>query len=236
MKSVIVFLLAIAVFCPADTLFVDCFDDGNADGWSEWASHPDSSEYYVLDAWYHFDVEQLDGYVASLNGDNPDSIPHQMSIPDYSVFCKLRASEETQHAGVLGRWMSPPSDQCGYIAWFRYSVDDFVLWRHDGPGNYTQIAQAYFTCELDVDYWVRFDLWGGILRVKVWEGSLGDEPGTYLVSAYDLTYTDPGSIGMIGQSWGTNHVHIATDSILVFDPFLMLEQATWGAIKSCFPE
>ena len=234
MKKVIVFLFAIAAVCLADTLFEDYFDDGNADGWSEWTNYPDSASYYVQDTWYHFEVYQEDGHIATLNGDVIDTPPHQMSIPDYSVFCKVCAYDETQHIGVLGRWQSPPTDQFGYILWLRILQNDIVLWRHDGVGNYVQLASHYYALDYNTNYWMRFDLIGGHLQGKVWEGTLADEPVEVLISELDYTYTDPGSMGVIAQSWYLNLVHAAVDSVLVFDPMGTLEQSTWGGIKAIF--
>ena len=234
MKNVTVFLFVIAAVCWAGTLFEDCFDDGNADGWSEWASHPDSADYYVQDTWYHFEIEQDDGYVATLNGDVSDTDPHLMSIPDYSIYCKVCAYDETQHLGVLGRWQSPPSGQFGYALWLRVLSNDVVLWRHDGSGTYVPLADHNFVLDYGIDYWMRFDLVGGLLQGKVWEGSLGEEPVDYLFSVLDYTYSDPGSMGVIGQAWGVYLVHTAVDSVMVFDPMGTLEQSTWAGIKSIF--
>ena len=99
MKSVMVFLFTIATVCWADILFEDCFDDGDADGWTEWSNYPDSANYYVQDYWYHLEIEEIDGYAASLNGDVSDTTPHLMSIPDYSLVCKVCVYDATQHLG-----------------------------------------------------------------------------------------------------------------------------------------
>jgi len=236
MRSIIGILVLIASVCGADILFEDYFDDGNADGWTEYTNYPDSANYYVQDGWYHFDIEEIDGSVASMNGDESDTTPHYMSIPDYSIFCKVCAYDQTDHIGVIARAQAPLTDEFAYIAWLNLSLQEIELWRHDGPGTYIELAQVAFVIELNADYWIRFDLWGGFLRVKVWQGSLEDEPGNYLVSAYDNTYTDPGSIGMIAHSWGLNHVHAAFDSVLVCEPPVSLDQSTWGSIKSVFFE
>jgi len=233
MKSLLVILFTITAVCSAEVLFEDYFDDGNADGWFEFSENPDSAYYYVEDYWYHLEIHELDAHIGSVNGDISDTTPHHMSIPDYSIYCKLNAFPDTQYAGVGGRFQSPPTDELGYVIWLKYDSNSVQIWRADGPNNVTTLTSAYFTLEYEEEYWIRFDLWGGLLQGKVWQGSLGDEPGTYLLSAYDATYTEPGSVVVAAFSWGFTESHAAFDSVIVCNP-LSLEQSTWAGIKSMF--
>ena len=236
MKSIVGILFLLISVCGADILFEDNFDDGNADGWTEYSNYPDSAYYYVQDGWYHFEIEENAAYIASYNGDDSGTNPNTMSIPDYTIYCKTRAYSLTGHIGILGRFASPLSDETGYAVWLRYSSDTVVMWRHDGSGVWVELGEEFCTLEYNEEYWVRFDLWGGLLRTKVWQGSLSNEPAYYLISTYETTYTNPGSIGMGAQSWGYIQSHAAFDSVIVSDPLVSLDQTTWGLIKSGFSE
>jgi hypothetical protein len=41
---------------------------------------------------------------------------------------------------------------------------------------------------------MRFEVCGDLLGGKVWMGTRGDEPSTWLLLANDTTYPDPGSV------------------------------------------
>ncbi|MBN1434393.1 hypothetical protein JW921_06495 [Candidatus Fermentibacterales bacterium] len=228
---VLAMLVAIA---GAAQLFEDSFDDGNADGWTEYSNYPDSTDYYVEAGWYHLLVSGCgNANVFSFNGDNEGTTPHQMSIPDYTVFCQVVGFSPTDHVGVVGRMFTPLADEKAYVLWMRYNAQSLELWRHDGPASFSAIATCALPLSYEQVYWVRFDLWGGLLRGKVWQGSFRDEPEEYLLSAYDTTYPDPGSVGFGAHSFDYATNYAAFDSVMVCDP-LSLDAGTWGAIKSSF--
>jgi hypothetical protein len=54
------------------------------------------------------------------------------------------------------------------------------------PGQYEWLAgSAPFVFELDVFYWVKYYLFEGIFKVKVWKGESSDEPAAWLIEAVD---------------------------------------------------
>lgn len=235
MFRLIVLLLALCAVSGADLLFEDYFEGSSAVGWTEYSTNPDSANFFVDGGWYHMEIEYEDGGVYSLNGDDGTSSPHVMSIPDYTIYCKSVAWSATWHVGFGARMGDPINIGQGYALWLRYSQQDVVLFRHDGPGsNYVILDTDPFTLTYGSEYWIRFSLTGGYLQGKVWQGSLGNEPSYYMLEAYDTTYDDPGSILLGCQSWGIAYSHAAFDSVIVNDPLSLLESETWGAIKASF--
>gem|GEM_PF-578199 len=229
-----ILLLALCAVSGAGILFEDYFDTSSAVGWTEYSSFADSANYYIDSGWYHMEINYDNGGVYSLNGDDQTAPPHVMSIPDYSFYCKAMAWDATTHVGFGARMGDPINIGQGYALWLRYNSQDIVLFRHDGPGsNYVILDTEPFTLAYGDEYWIRFKLEGGHLQGKVWQGALGDEPSFFMLEAYDLTYSDPGSILIGCQSWGLVQNHAAFDSVIVEDP-LSLETETWGAIKVLF--
>lgn len=232
MIRVILILGSVCAAAGASCLFEDLFDDGNAEGWTEYNTFPDSA-HYTVDGWYHMEIQYLDASVSAFSGDDDTTTPWCMSIPDYTFYCKSKAWSPTSHVGFAVRMESSLSSEQGYMAWLRYTMNDVVLWRHDAPGSYVQLAWHPWTLEHGEEYWIRLDAWGGSLKVKVWQGTFWDEPSGYIIEAYDNTYQDPGSMGMGCHSWGTVQNHAAFDSVMVCDP-LSLEMNTWAGIKTLF--
>ncbi len=229
----IMLLLAICAISGAAGLFEDLFDDGGAEGWTEYSTNPDSAHYYIDGGCYHMEIEDMDGRVSSFSGDDDTTTPWCMSIPDYTFYCKVMVWNPTSHVGFAGRMCSPLSSENGYMVWLRFTVNDVVLWRHDGPVSYCTLDTYAMPLDYGEYYWLRFDLTGGWLRAKVWQGSFWDEPSEYILEAMDYTYGDPGSVGMGCHSYGIVHNHVAFDSVLVCDP-TSLEPTTWGCIKASF--
>lgn len=232
-----VWILAVVfATCGATSLFEDDFDDGNADGWFEFTTGiPDSTSYYVESGWYHMELSGVSGTVMSYNGDVEDSSPHTMSIPDYRLYCQVTAYPGAEHVGFGCRMLSPVESEQGYILWLRYDLPtDVVIWRHDEPSVWSELAQSDYSLAYGETYWICFRLDGGLLHAKVWQGELADEPAEWLLTAYDTTYYEPGSIGMGCHSFGTGMKHAAFDEVMVVDPTGALAPTTWGAIKSTF--
>ncbi len=226
-------IIAVLIICSiafAAPMMQDLFDDGNADGWTEYTTNPDSAHYYVESGCYHMAIEDQDGMVAAFSGDETTGNPWCMSIPDYCFYCKGMAYAPTSHLGFALRMCAPLSQECGYMVWLRFTMDDVQLWRHDGPSNYLTLDSQSMALQHGEFYWIRFDAWGGALKVKVWQGSFWDEPDQYTLEAYDCIYGDPGSIGMGCQSWGVTSNHAAFDSVMVCDP-LALRASSWGEMK-----
>lgn len=232
MRATVLLLAALAGTCRAEILFEDDFSDGNADGWTEYSNYPDSASYYVEDGWYHLKNTYAGGFSASYNGNVEGSSPHQMSVPDYSFICRAMAYPGAQHVGFAVRFQSPLSGQNGYVMWLRYMQNDVVIWRHIG-GVTQQLAWGGYELDYEDEYWVRVEVSGDLIRGKVWQGELSDEPAEFLVSGSDDTFSEPGSIGMVCHSYGTGLKHAALDHVIVTGPF-DLSAYTWGGIKGSF--
>ena len=222
MFRLIVLSLALCAVSGADTLFEDYFNDSTAVGWTEYSIYPGSANYYVDNGWYHMEIEGDNAGIYALNGDDATTTPHVMSIPDYSIYSKSMAWDPTSHIGFGARMTDPINIAQGYALWLRYSSQNVVLFRHDGPGYYVILDTYSFTLTYGEEYWVRFDLWGGSLKGKVWQGSLSDEPSDYMLEAYDTTYGDPGSILIGCHSWRVVNNHAAFDCVIVNDPITSL--------------
>ena len=233
MKWLITLVFLLAATGGAE-MFEDNFNDGNADGWYEFTTGiPDSTSYYVESGWYHMELFGMSGTVISYNGNVEDSLPHTMSVPDYHFYCKTTAYPGAEHVGFGCRMLSPVESEQGYILWLRYDLpSDVVIWRHDGPSSYWELAQTSYPLAYGETYWVCFRLLGGLIRAKVWQGELADEPSEWLLTAYDTTYYTPGSIGMGCHGYGTGLKHAAFNDVMVFGPTEALTPTTWGAIKS----
>lgn len=235
MFRLIVLLLVLCAVSGADILFEDYFTGSSAVGWTEYSSFPDSANYYVNAGWYYMEIDYDNGGVYSLTGDDQIGSPYVMSIPDYSIYCKSMALDITSHVGFGARMGDPINIGQGYALWLRYTMQDIVLFRHDGPGfNFVILDTDPYTLAYGDEYWARFSLTGGLLQGKVWQGSIGDEPSDYMLEANDTTYSDPGSILLGCQSWGSVDSHAAFDSVIVYESFLSLQSGTWGAIKASF--
>lgn len=235
MSKSIVVLAVLAAAGWSTTLFMDCFDDGNADGWTECCDEPDSALYYVENGWYHTQVDvQTSGGVYAQNGDDTTGTPHVMSCCDYTLYCKSKAWSPTSHMGFGVRTPEYPIDGDCYALWLRYSQNDVVIFRHDGPDlEYVELDSEPFPLSYGEEYWIRFEIAGDQLYGKVWQGSLGDEPSADLLEATDGMYTDAGSILVGCQMWGGGDRHAAFDSVMVLTPEAFDSQ-TWGWIKSAF--
>ena len=228
--ATLVFLTGISA---ADTLFEDDFEDGNADGWVEFSSVPDSAVYYVDQGWYHFLNYPADASTCALCGDVPDPDTPHMSIADYSFYCRAMSYTGTTHLGFAVRMQAPFLNQQAYVLWLRYSENDFVIWRQDGSVS-TSLGQVGFPLAYGETYWIRFEAVSDYFRAKVWQGDLADEPAEWQLSVSDATYSEPGSIGMVCHSYESTEKHAAFDHVLVTGVPYSFNPCTWAGIKNSF--
>jgi hypothetical protein len=101
-------------------------------------------------------------------------------------------------------------------------------------GAYEVLARPIIRWISRVPYWKRFEVFGGQLRGKVWQGDLSDEPVDFSVSASDASYAEPGSVGMGCHSFSGGLKHVAFDHVIVTDTGYSMEAMTWGGIKGSF--
>ena len=234
MRYATAFICALAALASAVTLFEDCFDDGDANGWTECCDEPDSALYYVQDGWYHMDLDvQTSGGIYAQNGDDTTGTPHVMSCCDYTLYCKSKAWSPTPHVGFGVRTPEDPLYGECYALWLRYNMGDVVIFRHEAGGGYVILDLEPFSLSYGQEYWIRFDVEGDQLCGKVWQGSISDEPLENTLEVVDNTYTDPGSVLVGCQMYDPGSRHAAFDSVLVMGE-LGLQSDTWGAIKASF--
>lgn len=83
---------------------------------------------------------------------------------------------------------------------------------------------------------MRVEISGSMIGGRVWQGSPGDEPDEWLITAEDSSLTSPGSICLYAHDMepeGTATVHNDYDNIEVSDDVtLALESLTWAGIKA----
>lgn len=53
------------------------------------------------------------------------------------------------------------------------------------PDTWNYYAEGGFAFEIEVDYWVKYYLNEGMLKAKIWEGELSDEPDEWLIEGED---------------------------------------------------
>ncbi len=221
----------ICSFCNAELLFEDNFDDGNADGWCE-ECYPSGASFWVESGWYCLsDSGSGMKFAISTNGDDTTSTPHQMSVADYVVRCKVTALAPTEHLGVLVRFVLPAADLYGYSLVFNYP-SNFVAISKWISGTEIFLVDTFFQLEHEEEYWVRFDCIGDLLLGKVWSGTLADEPAEFLFQVNDSQYTDPGAFGVGGHCF-VQDFEVAFDSVFVEAIPASFESCTWGGVKYC---
>jgi hypothetical protein len=200
----------------AAVLFSDNFDDGDANGWLElpiWGI-----SYSVADGRYLLsgsdDEHKVSGF--SLNGDQAGV----MSTPDYSIVANVTTAIEADYS-IYGRFSS--ADTTGYFAymdgWGDPGETDFVaIGRSDANGP-VFLAQTPYDVLTGVEYWIRFELCGDNLRMKLWTGEVTDEPADWLLTCEDTAYAEAGSIGLFSIAYTIN---------TSFDDIEVSEAQTWG--------
>jgi hypothetical protein len=208
----------------AEVLFFDDFSDGVADGWTELQT---GATYFVSGGWYHMIHTGPDLVTAgSFNGDQAGS----MSVADYSLLTEIypRAGE----AGPRVRF--DPADLTGYWLMMDPASDTVALARMDPSGPPVVLTSTTMVLEYYEYYWMRIEINESMIGGKVWQGTAGDEPSTWLLTAADATYATPGSICMFCRNEdSTASIHNDFDNIEVRDDVTVsLDAETWGGIKA----
>ncbi len=227
MRKAIVFVVVFSIIAVSDILIYDDFDDGVADGWFE---IPTGASYAVEGGRYHFSHAAPDTAAAvSLTGDLFGS----MTVPSYSIRTKIEI-ESGDVTGIAARYSI--FNNSGYaVALLTEFGGTLVISRLD-QGKLVILAFCLTSIVPDQEYWVRFELNGSNLGVKIWTGSVSVEPDYWLLTVVDTTYQNPGSVGLISIdefSGGTARLSAWFDEFLVEDDLsLSLNPNTWGAIKS----
>ncbi len=136
---------------------------------------------------------------------NIDSSTVQLSLqnkwgdPNQLLTFKVRFARFTTSAFVVGTRMpidssrgdSDPTEAPAYALMISPLDNTVMIGRYNeamqvlAPDTWSYFAQAGFDFDLEVDYWVQFYLKEGDLKVKIWEGELGDEPTEWLAEGVD---------------------------------------------------
>jgi len=229
MKLLIVALLTITCCLLSQAVLIeDDFDDGNADGWLIMYGE---GTYFVNDS-LCYDISYSgtsDVNPAVIRGDSANIF---MTISDYSVLLEGICHAPSDFIGV---YMRGTYDETGYVLWLRYDAPaDVAIFRHDGPGSYTNIENVLFTLNYDEPYWIRFESHADTLKGKVWQGTVGDEPAPWLLTAVDDAYQNNGFMGFVTGQYDSGPAHAELDNVLVTAVTTALDQTTWAEIKALF--
>lgn len=226
MKLVFVCLCLIFGLSSADVLLSDDFEDGNADGWTPLAT---GASYFVNGGWYHMLHSESENCTAgSYNGDQGSV----MSVADYSFLTEIypRAGQP----GAVVRYDNSTGE--GYWLVMNPDEDAVALVKMSQSGSPDILATELITLSYLDYYWMRIEVSGSLLGGKIWQGTPGDEPEEWLITATDASLTSPGSICLYAvdmEPGGTATVHNDYDNIEVSDQVtLHLEGVTWGGIKA----
>ncbi len=224
----IVLLVLVPVLTAQVVLFEDDFSDSNADGWFVLESQGnyfvnDSSRYQIQ----YTGVEDVDPCVV-----RGDSLGIYMTTNNYSVLLEGVGHAPSDYIGIFIRGTLANK---GYTLFLRYGYDDLCILRHDGVGQWVFIALESFPVVLEEFYWMRFECEDENLRGKVWQGTPGDEPANWMITAIDSTYNNCGFMGFItGRYSAAGDSDAELDNVVVTSLPLALHQSTWAGIKSIF--
>jgi hypothetical protein len=155
-----------------------------------------------------------------------------MTTNNYSVLLEGVGHAPSDYIGVFLRGTFAHT---GYVLFLRYGYDDLVISRHDGVGQWTFISIVSYPIELEEFYWIRFECEEDILRGKVWQGTAGDEPAEWMITAQDATHSNYGFMGFLtGRYYAQGNSDAELDNVVVTSFPLALEHSTWAGIKSVF--
>lgn len=225
LRLTFIVLIAFVSLNAETILFEDDFNDGNADGWMELVT---GAQYMVQDSMYHFTAGAGVDHAASFNSDDPAG----MTVMDYSVYAEFTLHSPTHGALVYLR--TDFDDETGYFLYLRTYQDQIRICRHDEVG-WVDLEEVPFAFENDQFYWVRFCCEQDDLMGKVWQGTMGDEPASWNITASDSVYSDPCFFGLGGVNISAQTgIDVEFDNVMVTDDPVLLEPYTWASIKSAY--
>jgi hypothetical protein len=225
--AALVLVLVAAVLATQTVLFEDDFNDGNADGW--FIIMPEGT-YFVNDSLRYeiayYGTDDIDPCVV-----RGDSLGMYMTTEHYSVLLEGIGHSPSDYIGVFIRGTL---SQTGYVMWLRYGYNDVAIFRHEGVGSWNELTWSNYSLTYDDPYWIRFECCQDTLRGKVWEGTVGDEPAYWLVTAVDNNYCNCGFMGFVtGRYAASGDSRAELDNVVVtsVEP-VYLEASSWARIKS----
>ena len=225
MKLIIPLLsLLIISISYAEVLFLDDFNDGNADGWIT----SGAAAFEVIENQYYIYFQGERGSGKTLNGDASGS----MSTPDYSILCSVLIELGTE-AGVVARYSG--SDDWYYRMMLRPNSSRIVLQRKKDSGVSFELQSIPYSLEHGVSYRIRMEVSGTSIRGRIWQGSLEDEPDFWNIEGTDQYQSNAGSFGLFAAGAGKEKIPWSSffDDVVVTTPLPeKLTQVTWASIKA----
>lgn len=220
----LILLAALLSLGFAETTYIwEDFDDGDADGWTEWPDYG-AATYEVTDSFtYHMYYAGSDSEWALAYWDS------EMPSADYTMLMDFVAHGATTHVGLCGRF--DIQNVTGYIAYAHYGIDRLVVGKYI-PGWVT-LKTYNFDFSHEQQYQMKFQIEASTLRAKVWE--MGSTEPDWQIDVTDSDLTAPGYVELECGSNPSGPFSAEFDNILVSDtiPFA-LNQTTWGGIKATF--
>jgi hypothetical protein len=225
-KTIIASILLLSVpVAFAGVLFSDDFNDGDDDGWS----HYGGAGFDVSAGVYYIYSNGTGVRGISYSGDSGG----QMSMADYSMAARVYF-DAGNTAGIAARYSD--SGEWFYVLVLSRITDEVILGRGKSNGGLIPLDAVPMVISPDFHCWMRLEVSGTSLGGKVWTGSLEDEPEEWLVLADDSTQPGPGSVALfITGPYASGNVTwtCGFDDVEVSDELtLILDQGSWGAIKS----
>ena len=123
-----------------------------------------------------------------------DSAGIYMTTNNYSVLLEGVGHDPSAYIGVFLRGTF---SHTGYTLFLRYGYNDLVILKHDGEVEWVLLSIENISLSLEEFYWIRFECEEDNLRGKVWQGTAGDEPAEWMITAQDATFSNYGFMGFI---------------------------------------
>lgn len=232
MKALTFLMVLAPILLAQDSLlFEDNFNDGNADGWFEYASGVTYSVTTNLRYEMTYSGTQ-DVFGFSYRGDNGIT----MSEQDYSVVFKTIAHDPTSQVAVDIRYSE--ADWTSYALCLNFEFGSSYIVRWDSSSDWTRISDYFYYpdgYDYEISYWVRFECIGGLLRAKIWEGGSSAEPAEWDITTTDSTYINNGCMALeVSSTDPVTEFTAEFDNVVVTGFPVGFENTTWGAIKNAF--
>jgi hypothetical protein len=113
---------------------------------------------------------------------------------DFDILCQVYVDSTTATQRYLGGRISTSGTRNGYA--LRVRTNSIDTYRFNGS-TYTAIENGTFSVASGTWVWIRFRMVGTTIQAKGWTGAEGDEPGTWICSQTDATYSTAGHVGCI---------------------------------------
>lgn len=231
MRIATISIILITALSFSTVLVSDDFSDGNADGWFEL---PSGASYSVESGRYCFTHTAPDtAWAGSLNSD----LSGVMSVSDYS--CRVNAIlNEGEMIGIIGRGNVALAQGYGLFMQFLGSDSYLILVKIEGIGQGQLLDMIQGSFSQGQEYWLRLEMSGDLIGAKYWTGNVGDEPGSWNLTATDNSYQDPGVFVLFGydsNSSGSATAVVSFDDIEITDETtLVIQNNSWASIKAIF--